>query len=276
MDGQQKKEQESRYLDKPGQSPRLQQPGESEGAEAFQCPACHSPVSATADICERCGQWQMEGQCCFCYGPVRYGQKFCTSCGNPPAGILCKTCNTVSKFDYCPTCDSPLSKRSGEFLKTMEQSPEIQELKKLTEAIAARQKSANAKPASNQPPAYKKYVSTFSGPVSARDFGEEMQKSEENISQSRQVDVPEVDPRELIKKVEEMQSRVFTDNQSARLFYTSIKILVPVVMKTKKPIGWKCNFASVVHPEGPSACSNPSLGGVWIYEEENYVVSVEI
>lgn len=275
MEDQQKRD-ESKYLDQQAPQQRAQRTNDSEGQEAYHCPSCNAPVSATADICERCGQWQMEGQCCFCYSSVRYGQKFCSSCGNPPAGILCKTCNTVSKFDYCPTCDSPLSKRSGEFLKTMEQSPEMLELKKLAEALNRKKDSGNSTPAPPQPPAYRKYVSTFSGPVSAKDYEEEMQKSEENVNQSRVAEVPEVDPQELIKKVEEMQSRVFTDNQSARLFYTSIKILVPIVMKTKKPVGWKCNFASVVHPEGPSACSDPSQGGRWIYEEENYVMNVEL
>lgn len=248
---------------------------QSESQDGHSCPSCGSAVSATADLCESCGKWLMEGQCCFCYAPVRYGQKFCSSCGNSPSGILCSTCNTVSQFDCCPTCDKPLSKRSAGFIAELQQSPEMQELKKMAEAIA--QQSLSNKNDQSQPqPVYRKYVSTFSGPVSVKDYEEEMKASEEKKKEASIDPTPAVDPAELLKKVEEMQSKVFTDNQTARLFYTSIKILVPQVVKTKKPIGWKCNYASVVHPEGPSACSDPSQGGHWIYEQDHYVVSVEL
>lgn len=276
MDFQQDKQQTSQ-IGQLSPTQGKQKAGDSEEQVAYQCAGCNSPLSATADICENCGRWQMEGQCCFCNSPVRHGQKFCNSCGNPPDGILCRNCNTLSRFDICPACDTPLSKRSAAFLKAMEQSPEMAEIKKLAEALHTKTTAKQNSPASTQPPAYKKYVSTFTGPVSAKNYEDQIKQSEENLNASREPDAgPEVDRDALIRKIEEMQARVFTDNQSARMFYTSIKILVPVIVKTKKPIGWKCNFASVVHPEGPSACGDPSHGGRWIYDEDHYVMKVEI
>lgn len=84
-----------------------------EVTEGKRCPNCGSHCISTADLCEVCGHWLLDGQCRYCYQPYKPGQHFCTHCGNPPEGIVCKQCNIKTHFDVCPTCHIPLSRRAG-------------------------------------------------------------------------------------------------------------------------------------------------------------------
>jgi predicted amidophosphoribosyltransferase len=268
------------------QQQRQQQTGRSATIEqtnsGCQCPACGNAVSITADICERCGQWLLESTCCFCYSEVKPGQKFCRECGNPPLGITCPQCNTFSHFDFCPNCNTALSKRASPYLEAFRQSEAFAELVQLSKFNEASQPTSVAKKTENttvsqldQLKAYldqfqkssdKKQSPGFAFNYENADASEALEKASLQEKTSQQPDSAAAE-LELMKRIALLQQKTFADNQSARMFYTAIKVLLPEVMKTKQKriTGWLCNFAGVVHA-APHECSEPNLGGEWQYE----------
>jgi hypothetical protein len=246
---------------------------EMSGAE---CPACGKHTQPGADICESCGKWLLEEQCCFCYTPFRHGQKFCSSCGNPPAGITCKNCGTAAHFDFCPRCDTPLSKKAGPAAQALLNSPEIQLL------ISLRQQQQPVKPVApdhaTQLQQLSNYLKQVNAPASTtaskpafdytgdnKDFSREMDNSAaslQRMAEQHQV----VDDTAMKQQIAALQARAFSDNQSARLYYMSIKLMLPELKLNtcNHYIGWKCNYAKVIHYAGPSDCACPSMGGHWI------------
>jgi len=240
-----------------------------------QCPSCGNSVSVTADICERCGHWLKEGKCCFCYAEVKPGQKFCRECGNPPLGVSCPQCNFFSHFDFCPKCDSPVSKRAKPYLEAMKQSAAFAELVQLSKQA---EKSTPKESSTGQLDQLKEYLKKFEQPVDKKQtpgfsFNTENTDASEALENaSKQEKIPQQQDNsaaelELMKKITLMQQQVFADNQSARMFYTSIKVLLPELVKTqgKQVTGWLCNYASVIHA-APHECSEPNLGGEWQFE----------
>jgi len=247
-----------------------------------QCPACGNAVRVSADICEQCGHWLKTGNCCFCYSEVKPGQKFCRECGNPPLGINCPNCQTFSHFDFCHACNTPLSKRAKPFLEQMKQSPAFAELIALskqmeqkTESPAADKNASEIQTTIDQlkrylqqfeTPADKKQTQDFSFTTENIDATDALKKATAEQTILQQKDNTEAE-QELMKKIALLQQQTFTDNQSARLFYTAIKILIPEMVKTKEKriTGWLCNFAGVIHA-APHECSEPNLGGEWQFE----------
>ena len=115
-------------------------------------------------------------------------------------------------------------------------------------------------------PVDKKQAPGFSFNTKHTDASEALEKAskQEKIPQQQDNSAAE---QELMKKIALLQQQTFADNQSARMFYTSIKVLLPELVKTKvkQVTGWLCNFANVIHP-APQNCSEPNLGGEWQYE----------
>jgi len=115
-------------------------------------------------------------------------------------------------------------------------------------------------------PVDKKQTPGFSFNTENTDASEALEKAskQEKIPQQQDNSAAEL---ELMKKITLMQQQVFADNQSARMFYTSIKVLLPELVKTqgKQVTGWLCNYASVIHA-APHECSEPNLGGEWQFE----------
>jgi hypothetical protein len=98
-----------------------------------------------------------------------------------------------------------------------------------------------------------------------QDFSATLEKNDPANTNAQQ---EEINRQALIKKVAQLQSKYFADNQSARLFYASIRVLIPQIKKCQRVLGWRCNFANVVHPNGPGGCGDPSKGGEWICEDD--------
>lgn len=243
-----------------------------------RCINCGNSVSDSADICEKCNSWLLPNQCVFCYSAVKPGQKFCGSCGNPPAGILCPDCNKISIFDICPSCQKPLSKRAAPALEALKQSPEILSLL----AIADRSKATSSAPADkvdltddlqqlqdylsqSESPKEKKTVQGFTMNEKDQDFSATLQHDNGGNDKAAQ---DEANKLALMQQIALLQSMYFANNQSARLYYASLKVLIPQIQKCNRILGWRCNFANVVHPHGPSGCGDPSKGGEWICEDD--------
>src|SRR6218665_93192 len=249
---------------------------------AAKCPACQAVIKPGADICESCGKWLLTGQCCFCYSPFKPGQKFCGNCGNSPTGSTCTNCGTASHFHFCPKCDSPISKKAVPALKTLQESPELKAIIELAGQLAKEPGtdagSLRAGEFQDQLSQLKAYFSTAdksgqtSGPAfkfdgESKDFLGQMQNSAQsmaNIQQERKA----VDDTALKAYIRQMQEKVFSDNQAARLYYTAIKIMLPELKRTVEVLGWKCNYASFIHYDGPSGCACPGMGGHWVMKTD--------
>ena len=76
------------------------------------CPKCGAPASSTADICQDCGTWLLEGQCKFCYTEIPDEALFCPECGKPKDGIPCPLCGNLSIFDFCSGCGKPVTEEA--------------------------------------------------------------------------------------------------------------------------------------------------------------------
>jgi len=103
------------------------------------CPKCGAPVSPTADICEACGAWLLEGKCKFCYADLSsVDALFCPECGKPKDGIPCPNCGTLSIFDFCSKCGKPVTEEAIAELKhareemASQESPAALEMDKKT------------------------------------------------------------------------------------------------------------------------------------------------
>lgn len=103
--------------------------------QTANCPKCSATTKPRADICEVCGTWLLKGQCMFCYGHVDDGHAFCGECGNPPSGISCPKCGTLSIFGFCKTCSIPLSIQAKEMVLETANSPLFQEMASLVKEM---------------------------------------------------------------------------------------------------------------------------------------------
>lgn len=246
--------------------------------EGEQCPSCLAAVKPGADICESCGEWLLPGKCNFCYAEYKRDQKFCGNCGNPPGGIACKNCGAHSHFDFCPKCNEPLSRKAAPSLQALLDSPEVQMLKDIKQAARAPETSAKTTPADqlNQLNAYLKNDHQASAKTPAnrfnftgdnKDFSKDLEASQQSMQKILEENKT-VDDTLLKMKIKELQKKAFSDNQAARLYYTSIKIMLPQLDACKSFLGWKCNYANFIHYAGPSDCACPSMGGHWVCKDD--------
>jgi|CXWL01.1.fsa_nt_gi uncharacterized OB-fold protein len=258
---------------------------DEETISQHKCPNCGWGVTATADICENCSEWLLKGKCNFCYADIEEGQKFCSGCGNPPTGIICKSCGTLSHFDFCPNCNTPQTEQALEVIQELKNSIEFQNINNLlvSESQSGGETSANNLEQINN------YLSKFNQQVKKKkSFSLETENNniEENIKateqsgakvKSEQQKLIEQEQKEIeaIKLLKEAQSKKFANNQEARRFFGALKIILPEVIIKRKPIGWMCNAYGCTH-SAPQECADPSMGGIWIYETSTEISTKEI
>ncbi|MCR6722075.1 MAG: zinc ribbon domain-containing protein [Chitinophagaceae bacterium] len=254
---------------------------EHEHLSGEACPSCNAPTKPGADICEACGTWLLQGKCRFCYAPFKSGQKFCGSCGNPPEGTNCKSCGTFTQFDFCPRCESPVSRRAAPFLEQLLANPELKKMQQEIQELPSTPSPQSDVVAKNnidiqnelekyfakleQKQPGKPASSSFEITNENRDFSQELQNSEESMVQ--QIAQLSKENREIaLQKIRELQDRAFSSNQEARLFYMSIKHAFPKLRLNvcDSFLGWQCVFTKSIHTDGPSGCARPEMGGRWI------------
>jgi hypothetical protein len=246
-----------------------------------KCQNCGWGCSINADICENCGDWQLKGKCNFCYTDVEEGQKFCSECGNPPEGIICDSCGKLSHFDFCQQCNIALTEQANETIEMITNSVEFQNLITINDKETFNP-DENAKQSDIELEKLRNYFSKFSeqNPKKKNVFSikdNPNQNIEENlktIEQSKQnIKTKELEilfdkqkEFQAMKLLEDIRNKTFSSNQESRKFFGALKILLPIVIQKRTPIGWKCNAYDCVHEGGPQECADPSSGGSWLYE----------
>jgi len=278
--------------------------GSEEAAGGKRCPHCGSTCIATADLCEACGQWLLDGQCRYCYQPFKPGQRFCTHCGNPPEGIVCKQCNVKTHFDVCPTCHSPLSRRAGPAQEAMREEGQMildavremmtvateDEAKRLKKALGQLEdyygQDPPAAPAGGSPAAgfgFTGEQADVSAELRKSKAAEQARVDKASAEAERQaedqaridgvnkrIERVERDKKNalLADKIRKLQERTFPDAQSARMYSMQVQGVLEHLGVCESWLGWKCNRFGCVHYNGPMGCSAPESGGRWVCESE--------
>ena len=271
--------QENNRINSQEQSQNAQQSA-SDNQSQHKCANCGWGTTPIADICENCGEWQLKGKCNFCYAEVEDGQRFCSECGNPPTGITCGFCGTLSHFDFCPKCNSGLTKQSTETIQLIANSVEFQNV---VNALVNTDSIDESGEINDQGiDTLKNYLSKFTEKKTKKkssfslndkpdSSGSEnlksLQESKKNIS-TEQLKELEIKNKEVLamKLLEDTRAKIFPNNQEARKFFGALKVLLPQVIQKKNPTGWRCNAFYNLHAGGPQECSATCSGGTWIYE----------
>jgi hypothetical protein len=245
-----------------------------------KCYNCGWGLPSDADICENCGEWLLKGKCNFCYSDVDEGQKFCSECGNPPTGIFCNSCGISSHFDFCSQCDIPLTEQAKEMIDLIEKSNEFQNLLKLNETQYLENIEISVDK-DRELEKLKNYIAKFSKekPKKKEEFKlsensnqkieqnlKSIQESKENIKKEKEKQIlQQQKENNAMRLMEETRKKTFKSNQESRKFFGALKILLPVIVQKRIPLGWKCNAFGVVH-DNPQGCSATESGGIWLFE----------
>jgi len=257
-------EQEAKYCSECGES--LQPAG--------QCPKCGASILPGADICEVCGEWLLEGQCKFCYAPLEEGAKFCGECGNPVDGVVCFQCGMLSIFDFCKHCGIPLTPQAHQMIKALHESEEFQSLLREVSSTPPTPGPAPADEELQFLEQWRQFKAQWSKGRQKRQ-GFNLGDVKEIVERVQDIE-PAQEAKPPASAMEKLQQRHFKTNQEARRFFGALKVLLPTIVKTRVPLGWRCVAYDCFHPEGPQACADPSKGGVWIFEDKEEVQIKEV
>lgn len=258
------------------------------------CPRCSAAVpSESSDFCESCSAHLYPGHCVFCLEAFSPGQVYCRRCGLPPEGVVCGSCGTFSRFDFCPNpdCGAGLTPRAAAELARLEEDPEVidafEALDEIGELLAAVESGAPIQPSADPV-----------GPAPRAAAIDAAQVSRELVAQAvlptpaarvaatpprpslaalraaatnarsaeEKARVRELAQQAAQESMNAVSSRPFPTAQEARAAGTALQVALRcrVVTERLETIAWRCNRFSCEHPEpgGMSLCSDPSGGGV--------------
>ncbi len=247
------------------------------------CPQCSSSVNPNQDICEECGCWLLKLQCKFCYASLNSDDEFCHECGNPTAGIVCHNCSTLSFFDFCPKCNTPLTPQALDEIEKAKNDKELVAIKDLFEELAELKVEIEEPPSVSEEEIrlqqeeeekrkilqqlesfYKQQDKIKTSTEKAKTdtvkkVPKETPKPKINLSQQ----ISERNSRrkkimlEIDEKLDALKNRTFNNSQQARCFFNA--------NRPKGNYVWNCNYNNSLHPD-PNNCGNPEEGGRWVIE----------
>jgi len=258
------------------------------------CPKCGAPASPTADICQTCGAWLLEGKCKFCYAGLSSDDAlFCPECGKPKDGIPCPHCGTLSIFDFCSKCGKPVTEEA------------IAELKHAQEEMASQASSATPETAKKTFNSNQEARRWYNAQAAAQTDGIETELAQlEALINSE----PELEPEE--EEIEDeapvpAKKSLFSDRQMESIRKTGAVVdeitrqrleaeriaeekrkaeeaerkrkeaerqrQLKEAQERKEALerqlrarAWRCNAYGAIHPGGPNECADPSQGGQWV------------
>ncbi len=273
-----------------GKARQLWRPKSQRGADdSSVCPFCHGQIRLGMGICPHCGHNLISDKCSFCGSPMKSGAKFCSHCGQSREGVVCPICGTLNARNFCRKCNYPLTAMAQRALTEAKNDPKVISLQKKADELAELHRRIeelrNANSVPDQSPAelskedkalldeyadilgsigaYKPQVALPSPP-------QETQRRQ-YADTSASLDDIMVAFREKAREMDALLASIvpppeFTPEQQ-RDYFSARKIgriEIEYDMSDYSPTMWKCNLCGMLH-HCPSECSEPQLGGTWVY-----------
>jgi ribosomal protein L40E len=243
------------------------------------CPKCGAANSLSADICQSCKTWLLDGKCKFCYADLSSDEaKFCPECGKPQDGIPCPSCGNLSIFDFCTKCGKPVTEEAVAEMQAAqaqvnvepemeieieEDEPEVIEEEPIRKSLFSErqiasimQKGADIDEANRQRAEAKRIAEEEER---QRQIREEQAKKEALRIKKEQQRLAAIAARKAtIEESKQNAKKRFNNQQQARRWHLAWHNTHPGA------IGWLCNYSGTVHlysNGGPNDCADASQGG---------------
>ncbi len=257
--------------------------------ESKQCPHCRATVKASYVVCPECGRSLTPDKCSFCGACLKPGQRFCTHCGQSPEGVVCPECGTLNSRNFCRRCGASLTPMGQKALEAAKNDPVFRaveqkalELAQLHERIEEMRQEAEAGlkqvELSEADKALLDEYADILGSIGVYNPKPKQTVAADSVRREYKDKAMDLDQimAAYREKAQEMNDALaamvpppgFTPEQQ-RDYYSARKVATintayDVNWDGYKPQQWVCNFCGFMH-NNPSECSEPQLGGVWIY-----------
>lgn len=261
-----------------------------------KCPYCGTDIKSTFVICPHCGRSLTPGKCSFCGAAMKPNAKFCTRCGQSREGIVCPECGTLNSRNFCRKCNAPLTpmaqvaveaaKNDPAFKAIQVKAAELAELHARIEELrnAAETDEESLPQLSEADCALLDEYADILGSIGAVKPKPQAVTTPETPARRQYADIT-LSMDDIMaayrSKAAEMDAALaaltpppdFTPEQQRDYFSARKigKVHTEYDMSGYTPSQWVCNFCGFRH-NNPSECSEPQLGGTWIYvTPEQYV-----
>lgn len=217
------------------------------------CPNCGAANSPSADICDICHTWLLEGKCKFCYAELpSKDADFCPECGKPQNGIPCPNCGNLSTFDFCSKCGKPVTQEAVTEMQAAKAQVNSEQ-----ETVEYEREVIDDKP-------MRKSLFSDKQMESIMQKGAEIDKANrQRIEETKRKEEKEK-YKVLIEETKQNRSIRFKNHQEARRFHNAWHNAHPGA------IGWLCNYTHTIHlysEGGPNCCGDASQGGCDYFEK---------
>ncbi len=254
-------------------------------ASSHHCKKCGAACEAGDCFCPECGDRLAKAShthCPYCGVDVGSEDVFCSECGNPLAGIACPQCNTISAFNFCLKCNTPLT-----VIGTQERSKALkepvykeilqlsEELKSLLVKIDGGKNTCDTDTAAmiaqlkKKIQQHKEFLAQRKQDAPMHPQQQEEQQSVETAAVSGMGDMGAsvAFKEKCLKEAQEKLARMealfkemavpeFPNIQAAQTYYAARK---PAHVN----FVFECRYKHLIHPSEQD-CKNPLLGGRWI------------